>query len=434
MLLRFFICFLAALTQGQAQSTLIADDLRRMFNEEKDQEKRAGWYHQLVAEMLATDSSLALPCADTLEALSIRYPKGRAEATHIRAEYHALNGNHREALALLHRELELRKQINDTAGLARSFYELGKNFRELNITDSTLYYYNQSLDLSGLTGDFTQVAVVLSAIGQWYFEMDRLSQAIGFFQQALQSSQTHGNKTGFVYACSNLSLFYGAAGQLDSAVVYAQKGIGLALEQGDYFAAGAIAGGICQAFTQAARYYEAIPLGNQALDYFARSGRKQKMVNIYLYLAIACNQLGRPEEALDYSLPGYELLTELKLVSPLKEYYEQIAQSYERMGRSRDSLLWYKKFVFLKDSLSRTEQLKQLTALEERYQLQKAETEKVLYQFQEALDSMDRYRFFSGTLGTISALFVFGLLGMLYRTRHQKGKKPERREGQAFYD
>ena len=54
------------------------------------------------------------------------------------------------------------------------------------------------------------------------------------------------------------------------------------------------------------------------------------MVFTYLNLAIACNQLGRPEEALDFSLPGYQLLKEMKLVSPLKSYYEQITKSYER--------------------------------------------------------------------------------------------------------
>lgn len=428
MYLRFLICFLVAVTLGRAQSSLVADDLRKTFSEEKDQEKKAELYHHLVAEILEINPGMALPCADTLEALSIRYPKGKAEATHLRAGYQARTGNPLEAVALLHQELEIRKQIADTAGTARSLYELGMNFRELAIPDSALYYYNQSLAVNELTGDYKQVTVVLSAIGQWYSQMNQYGQAIGFFERAWQTCQSHDDKKGSVFACSNLSVVYGAAGQLDSALIYAQKGIDLALEQEDYFAAGVMAGGICQAYTDAGRYYDAIPFGNHALTHLARSGSKQKMVLTYLNLAIAYNRLGRPEEALNYSLPGYELLKEMKLVSPLTGYYEQIANSYERQGRTRDSLHWYKKFILLKDSLSKAEQIKRLTAVEGRYQLQKAETERAIMQFQEALESLERYRFRSGIVATFSAFLVFGLLGMLYQSRYQKGKKPAQPE------
>lgn len=428
MFLRFLLCFLVAVTLGRAQSSLVADSLRKSYNEEFDQEKKAELYDLLVTEILETNFGLALTCADTLEALSIRYPRGKAGAARLRAEYQSRTGNSREAVAFLHRELELRNQIADTTGTARTLYELGMNFRELNIPDSALYYFNQSMEVNEQNGDFKQVATVLSAIGQWYSQMNQHTKAIGFFDRAWQTCQSHGDKRGSAYACNNLSVVFGAAGQLDSALIYAQKGIDLALEQEDYYVAGVIAGGICQAYTEAGRYHEAIPFGNRSLAHLTRSGRKQKMVFTYLNLAIAYNRLGLPEEALNFSLPGYQLLEELKLVSPLKHYYEQIAISYERLGRSRDSLHWYKKFILISDSLSEAEQIKQLTAVEARYQLQKAETERVIMQFQEALESLERYRFRSGIVATFSAFLVFGLLGMLYQSRYQKGKKPEQPE------
>lgn len=146
----------------------------------------------------------------------------------------------------------------------------------------------------------------------------------------------------------------------------------------------------------------------------------------YLNLAIAYNLTGRPEEALKFSLPGYELLKEMKWVSPLKDYYEQIAISYERLGRSRDSLHWYKKLVLLKDSLSQTELARQVQAMEQRYHSQKAETEKTIVLYQESLESLKQSRSRSGILASLSAILVFGLLGMGYRHRFPGRKNPDR--------
>ncbi|HNT21254.1 MAG TPA: tetratricopeptide repeat protein [Saprospiraceae bacterium] len=425
---RLILCFLTITCLGQSQTHPVADSLRKVFIEEKDQDKKAGLYHDLVAEILETEPGMAWFFADTLEAFSSPSIRDRALAAHLRAGYRARSGDHREAVKFLHQEYDWRQQISDSTGSARVLFDLGQNFAELQITDSAFYYLQRSLDAYEQIGDFKQIACVLSAIGQSHSKMNHHALAVECFDRALKSCRSGGDDKGSLYALGNLALAFGSAGQMDSALAYAQNGLDLALQQEEYYAAGVIAGGLCQAYVEADRYWEAIPFGNLALHHLNRAGRKNKMAMTYLNLAIAYNQTGRPEEALKFSLPGYEILKEMKWVSPLKDYYEQIAISYERLGKSRDSLHWYKKFILINDSLSQTELARQVQAMEQRYHSQKAETEKAIVLFQESLETLEQYRSRSGFLASLSAVLVFGLLGMGYRQRFPGRKNPGRSE------
>jgi len=179
-------------------------------------------------------------------------------------------GRYREALSLIFEEIEMRRAMQDTLGIAIANNNIGYILRQQKNYDLALEYFRRSLELTdsavhipnlrALTlnsvghiyrmqgqyekselahleslavlkevenADFAQ-ATTLNNLGKLYLEQERYEQALQHFFQTLTLEKKLNNTLRQSQSLNNIALAYLAKGQLDSAQQFANKGIQLA--------------------------------------------------------------------------------------------------------------------------------------------------------------------------------------------------------------
>ena len=118
------------------------------------------------------------------------------------------------------------------------------------------------------------MAIGYSNLGNLYVDQKIYDRGIEMLEKALKIRLDLGEEKKAVYTYNNLAVAYGSKGDLEKALEYSQKGIDLALKQGNKFVAGVILGGMCHLMNEKKRNEEAIPLCEQSIRYLEEAKRK----------------------------------------------------------------------------------------------------------------------------------------------------------------
>lgn len=421
----YIFFFYSIAMYGQAGHEL--DSLRNAYNQLQEPVKKAEAYYDLVKIIQDKDITLLPRSADTLENLSriAGYQKGVARAIHFRGWYYSEMGNRDSADVLYRKELGVYLSLGDTLGIATAYNSIGTNFKEGYKIDSAITYLLKAIELNEKLGHFKNLAAGYANLGNLFSDQKMLNKAIEYLKKALEIKLSHGEEKGAPITYNNIAVAFGTNDQLDSALVYSQKGIDLALKYNNNFVAGVMIGGLSHLYNEKGKYQEGIPFAEKSLEYLKKANRKANTVFPLINLATSYNRMNQPKKALDYAMQGYKIMQELDLISPLEVYYEEIAKAHELLGHDKESLIWFKKFVRLDDSLFSQNNTRNLADAEAKYQNQKKETELVSQRLELTSQSNKIFRQKTWIIGLIMGLLGIGLFSSLYFQRFRLKKKAE---------
>jgi signal transduction histidine kinase len=421
----YIFFFFSIAIYGQSGHEL--DSLRNVYHQIQDPVKRADAYYDLVKIIQDKDITMLPRCADTLEKLSnlAQYQKGVARAIHFRGWYYSEMGNRDSADLLYRQELKIYLATKDSIGIAAAYNYIGSNFNEGRNADSSVTYLLKAIDINEKLKQYKNIASGYANLGNLLVDQKLHSRGIEYLKKALTIRLEHGDEKGAPFTYNNIAVAFGTNDQLDSALHYSQRGFEVAMKYENYYVAGVIQGGLAHLYNEKGRYREAIPFALLSLEMLQKVNRKANMVYPYINLAIAYNRLKQPQNALPYAMKGYKIMQELNLISPLEDYYEEIASSHELLGHDKESLIWYKKFIQLDDSLFRQNNTRNLADAEAKYQNQKKETELVSQRLELTSQANKIFRQKTWIVGLIIGLLGIGLFSSLYFQRFRLKKKAE---------
>ena len=128
-----------------------------------------------------------------------------------------------EALRLLKRSLEIRKEIKNNYFLGQTFNRLGIVYLRKGMLEESLSYYQRSLDITEPYRNKDFQAITIMNIGTIYENQGRLNKALEMYIKSLNLSREVDNKNMISASLYNLSAIYRQRGELDKALGYQEE-------------------------------------------------------------------------------------------------------------------------------------------------------------------------------------------------------------------
>jgi tetratricopeptide (TPR) repeat protein len=147
-----------------------------------------------------------------------KYRKGEADAL---KGLGFLSHSSTQQLQYYTRALELRKELNDSAGIAISLLDIGTIYQALADTAKMLQYINESYRIKQRLNDYGGIALCLIKLGNFNQGKKMYPEALRKYKDALWYRQKAGDPNGIAYAHVNLGDTFLDMHRYDSAIQYA---------------------------------------------------------------------------------------------------------------------------------------------------------------------------------------------------------------------
>jgi serine phosphatase RsbU (regulator of sigma subunit) len=402
-----------------------------------------------------------------LDSLMVSYTKAVSDTDRINkyadiAIYIANTGNYTEALTYYQKIVQTfsksypEKCIDTKNRIAFCFisleeYNKADSVIQQMISESTKLNYQKGIGLAyrnlGLiavyTGKYKEgVAYHLKALAIWekiknkklcrisnsdlgiaFFYQDDYKKAAYYWENAIKLNP---DKTSYDYIndCNNLGQAYVSLGDYDKATIWLKKTLAYYANNKKTINYTNALAGIANIefkkknYAQAlAHYTEIIKLREEA------NTRNNDLAITYLNVSLIYGEFGKPKEALEYGLKGYQKALQSDDKTELLHAYNNLNSAYAKVGNYEKAYEFSQLFTTLKDSLSGIESQKQINELDKRYQTEKKEKENQLLNTQLEIQQIQgkQQQFYLIISAVILVLIAF-LAVVLYQQNKQKQK------------
>jgi tetratricopeptide (TPR) repeat protein len=226
------LSFLACSLTGQCQQyfdSLKRDSLKQMLNPGQNQEKskllfsqsKACWYKN-------RDSALSFAFQALQFSHNISDSRGVAEAYRYIGVSNMFGARPQIAWPYLDTALKLFKKLQDTAGMAATYNNLGKLLSEhLGRYEESILAFEQALLLFQKLGDTEGIGSVLNYIGLNYRARGNFQKAIEYLLKGLEVRKKIGDKPGMMFSLARVGDMYQGVGQSETALKYYMEALRL---------------------------------------------------------------------------------------------------------------------------------------------------------------------------------------------------------------
>jgi len=254
--------------------------------------------------------------------------------------------------------------------------EIGRSLHNIG----TVYNKMAGDSLIVLFGDFYMDSIKAEPSDKY---LDLFGEALDYYQQALEVWEEEEYNEGIEGSLHNMGIIYVTAGKPDLALPYLKRGLDIAQELNDRAVESSI---------------------------YLRLGQVYMLFENY----------GRASEYLNRSL---DIALELDIKETLTGVYEVLSDMHNKQGRYREALNYFKLHAAIRDTLTRTERLDQITEMQVKYETEATEKENALLLAESELaDTRLRWTRIILTITIIAILIFIGLLIQLIRANNLKKK------------
>jgi signal transduction histidine kinase len=215
-LLVAIICSLQYHTFGQN----IIDSLQSKLNGNLNDSLRINTLIALSKEYQYTDLKKSIETAE--EAIKLAESKDipieKANAYHILANYMSIGGDYRTSAKYNDLALTIRFQLKDSAGIAKSYNNLGENFMAFGEFGEAYHYYTLSHKFFKAKKDSLGMAVCLHNIGSVFKQLGQYDRALDYLKISQDVSDAIHDHEGKAYNYDEIGDVYRRRGLYDSAL------------------------------------------------------------------------------------------------------------------------------------------------------------------------------------------------------------------------
>ncbi len=242
-------------------------------------------------------------------------------------------GNFPRSLENYFTALKIREEQKNQVGIAGLLGNIGLVYFYMYDFDKALLYDNKSLNLYKQLNDKPGIANMLNSIGTVYHSKGDLKNALNNYRQTYDMAVELNDKRFMGYALGNMSLIYRYLSDLKNALKYIELCIKVSEE-----------------------------LGDQQLIGSSRIG----LGETYLLL----KQYTKAEK---YALEGLEIVTKAGVLTDMREANNVLSKLNSALGKHKEALAYYKKFIALRDTLTNEENTRKTVRAELNFEFEKKE-------------------------------------------------------------
>ena len=292
-------------------------------------------------------------------------------------------GDYNSAKKIYSDFLEIKKNKNDSLGIAKGFQGLGLIFYSQGDYNKSSEYYITSLKIYENLKDSLRSSNIYVGLGLLYLNQNKFEKALEHLRKdslikseiLLREPENLSLKNNLSNTLNNLGMIFDEQKEYEKALKYYFNSLKLSKEANNKSQEAICYNNIAIVYREenhiekAYEYYQKSLTINKELE--DKAGATSNFINISdLYL-----EKSNYFSALENLKKADTLAKEINSLDLFKDIYLNFSEVYELKGDLDSALKYYKKFSETKDSLLNSESLKQVAELETKYQTEKKELE-----------------------------------------------------------
>ena len=257
-------------------------------------------------------------------------------------------GQYQHAIDLYQQSIEIKCEIRDRKGEAKSLDGLGSAYNSLGQYQHAIDLHQQSIEIQRKIRDRQGEANSLGNLGNVYNSLGQYQHAIELYQQCLEIVCEIGNRQDEATSLGNLGAAYNSLGQYQRAIEFHQQHNEIACEIGDRQGEATALRNLGNAYNSLGQYQRAIAFYQQSIDISREIGDRQGEAKSLWNLCSIYQQRGRLNLSMRYRNQAYRIWQDMRLplaITPLPEPSKKIASSLgdnwaEQMIADEKEIAW----------------------------------------------------------------------------------------------
>jgi two-component system, NtrC family, sensor kinase len=335
----------------------------------------------LLGKKMATsnpDSAMIIANRALELANASKYNKGKTRALLNIGNVHDRQGNYSKALELYEQALSTVKEYGMKEDENAVLTSMGNVYWHLGNFLKALDYYRNALDISRQLRDDMRIGLNLGNIGMIYSAYGDNSKALSFYKQALEIFRESDDKQAVSIMLNNIGIIYQHEHENEKASEHFQRSLELNEELGNQYMVG-------HNLMNMGEIYSAEGDLGKALEYIQRSLEIRKQVGDKRGIAVSTLETGeiylllkRHEDALASGREAARIAIDIRALDIEKDANELMYSAFDAQHRSDSALVFFEKYIALKDSLFGIEKTRQIHDLNSQHEMALLEKEKAM--------------------------------------------------------
>lgn len=323
--------------------------------------------------------------------------------------YYMVNGRQVLGRTYYDKVIEIERKANDSVGLSTSLASLANLYWRNGDMVNARLFISESIDILTDIGDLKTVTMMLNQLGLICSTEGKYFEASTHFYRALDIADSFGNKEGVAYSLNNLGLLFVRHENYDKALGFSKKSLEISKDANDKR-------GMSFAYNQVATVYASLKEFDKALINYQNClkilndfGRREDIARLKLNISstylkldsldkakllyeeifeiidqiknksmLIQAKIGRGEllykqgeinAALQEAKEGAGLLQIVNDINESRKVEKLLSRIYEKKGEWRSSLIHFKKYITLNDSIKSTKTLRKMIYKESEYRI-----------------------------------------------------------------
>ncbi|MGW8123544.1 tetratricopeptide repeat-containing sensor histidine kinase [Roseivirga echinicomitans] len=374
--------------------------------------------------------------------------------------------NQDSALYFADQQIKLSKKINFFKGEYAAYYSKGVSYFRKDVKDSALYYFqksyedaltaqdsiqaNQSLGSVGalniLLGNYelalesffarlemlkkypnpTAEQTVYNNMAATYDRMENYAQAIIYHHKSLKLKMEAEDTNGLMISYQNLGAAFTKLDNEDSAVYYSKKAFKIAEQLDDKNVMAATLLNVGVFYTREAHFSfdSASVYLNKSLAITREIDDKDGMARSYSNLSTINLTVKNYQKSLDLALKALPLFESLGYKNDISETVNDIALSFEKLGRYSEAYAYLRRHKNLDDSLYTEETTRAISEMQTKYETAKKDQDLAIQSAELAEKELELNEQQLLRNGAVAGAVLLGIVAFLiYRIKTKSNKE-----------
>ena len=333
---------------------------------------------EISSQYLKTDLDTALFYANQAYLISKETNKTKLKIKSINALTNAnyYKADYKNAIKYTRMALEeYQKDKKNINKVAKTLNKLGAIYYNWDVYDKALEYFFEALKIYQDLGLDDDIASVNNNIGLVYKDSEKYDLAIEFFYKSVSFFKESEDIKTYAYCLNNLGGAYSKKSDYDSALFYFNKSTKLKIESNDDMGLANTYGNLGDMYYDKADYDKALEYYKKVLFISERHKNDKIKAMVYTSLGKTYYKLKFNEVAIDYLQKAEVIAKDLKINNTLKDIYDEFSKVYSSKNDFKNSNIYLKKYISVKDSLISREKTDKLSELMVLYSMEAKEKE-----------------------------------------------------------
>lgn len=374
-----FLLVLAIIASPKGDSTSKADSLEKLLQSANDSQRiellieLSTLYQRNKPEKALNYLNQAKTYAEKINSMN-----GKAKVQMAFGEYLISKGNYKDAFHRFSDALKLFESMGNYQKIGEAHLNIAVIYNRLGIYDQAVSSAGKALVIFDNQKDIQNLGKVYNLLGIIYDNTAQYPKSISYYLKSLEAFSVINNEQAVTNTYLNLSIVYYKTGRINDALQIMNKSIARAKEFKDDRLLSISYNNMALLYSNSKDYKLALEYNQKAIEIKRKLGDQRSIMISLINLAETYVQLNQVDIAYQNAIEALKIGKQMHARLEMKDAYNVISKIQSKKGRYKEAFEAKEEYSLLVDSLFGEEQKQKIAMAQEKFELQKLESENTL--------------------------------------------------------